>query len=415
MRILIVTQYFWPESFRINDLVVGMKEMGHEVEVLTGIPNYPTGCFFPGYRSYKPLMEFYEGIPVWRVPLFPRGNGKGWRLAVNFFSFAISASVLGPIRCQGRFDIIFVYEPSPITVGLPALVMKRMKSCPIIFWIQDLWPESLSATGAVRSQWILDRVASMVRFIYRGCDRILVQSKAFIKPTEALGVTPERIYFFPNSAEELYQPIVLEHDAEERKKMPDGFKVMFAGNIGAAQDFETILSAAGQLKDHADIHWIILGDGRKRSWVETEIRRRNLTKNFHLLGRYPVESMPRFFSLADALLVSLKKDPIFALTIPAKVQSYLACGKPILAVLDGEGGRIIEEAGAGYVSPAEDAQRLAENVQAMYSLSRAERSQIGLQGRNYFEKHFERSLLLQRLEGWMKELVTSYSVSESKP
>jgi len=414
MKILIITQYFWPEGFRINDLVLGLKEVGHEVEVLTGMPNYPTGKFFSGYSFSKPKKESYEGVPVWRVPLVPRGNGQGWRLVLNFFSFAAAACVLGPIRCRNKFDIIFVYEPSPITVGLPALVMKKVKSAPVMFWSQDLWPESLSATGAVRSQWILDRVASMVRFIYRGCDRILVQSKAFIKPTEALGVTPQRIYYFPNSAEKLYQPLDLEKNATERAKMPAGFKVMFAGNIGAAQDFETILSAAEHLQGQTDIHWIILGDGRKRSWVETEIQQRNLAGSVHLLGRHPVESMPRYFSLADAMLVTLKKDPIFALTIPAKVQSYLACGKPIIAALDGEGSRIIQEAGAGFTSPAEDSQRLAENVKAMYSLTKAERTKIGLQGRKYFEEHFERLLLLKRLEGWMKELSADYSESELK-
>jgi colanic acid biosynthesis glycosyl transferase WcaI len=406
MRILVITQYFWPENFRINDLVKGLMEKGHEIEVLTGMPNYPSGRFFPGYHFWGPPTENFAGITIRRVPLLPRGKSRGWQLVLNFFSFAFSASLFGPLRCRGHFDLIFVYEPSPMTVGLPALMMKKVKSCPILFWIQDLWPESLSATGAVRSKWILNGVASMVRFIFKRCDRILVQSKAFIQPTEDLGVSHDRIYYFPNSAEALYQPLELEEDAEERSRMPVGFKVMFAGNIGAAQDFETILSAAEYLREHTDIHWIILGDGRKRSWVETEINQRGLTGNVHLLGSHPMESMPRFFSLADVMLVTLKKDPIFALTIPAKLQSYLACGKPIIAALDGEGSRIIQEADAGLTSPAENSKLLAENVKAMYRLSMAERTEIGIRGRKYFEEHFERVLLLKRLDCWMQQLTT---------
>lgn len=412
MRILVITQYFWPESFRINDLVLGLKEFGHEVQVLTGIPNYPSGKFFPGYKFYSPLKELYEGVPVCRVPLVPRGKGQGWRLALNFFSFAFFAGLFGPVRCRGKFDIIFVYEPSPITVGLPALVMKKVKSCPVMFWSQDLWPESLSATGAVKSKWILNRVESLVRFIYKGCDRILVQSKAFIQPTEAMGVERERIYYFPNSAEELYQPLELEEDATERASMPKGFKVMFAGNIGAAQDFKTILDAAELLKKHSDIYWIILGDGRMRPWVETQIKERGLTANIHLLGKHPVESMPRYFSLADVMLVTLKKDPIFALTIPSKVQSYLACGKPIIAALDGEGSRVIEEAQAGLTSLAENSKLLAENVKAMYNMPESERLHLGRQARKYFESHFERSILLKKLDDWMVELIESTHLNQ---
>ncbi len=412
MKILVITQYFWPESFRINDLVLGLKEFGHDVHVLTGIPNYPSGSFSSGYSFFTLRKESYKGIPVSRVPLTPRGKGKGWQLALNYISFAFFASLFGPSRCKGNFDIIFVYEPSPITVGLPALVLKKIKSCPILFWSQDLWPESLSATGAVKSRWILRRVESLVRFIYKGCDRILVQSKAFIKPTEALGVERERIYYFPNSAEELYKPLQLEDDAIERESMPKGFKVMFAGNIGAAQDFKTILEAAELLKDSSDIHWIILGDGRMRPWVETQIRERGLTENIHLLGKHPLGSMPRYFSLADAMLVTLKKEPIFALTIPSKVQSYLACGKPVIAALDGEGSRVIKEAQAGLTSPAEAPKLLAENVKALYNMPESGRLHMGRQARKYFESHFERSNLLKKLDDWMVELTESTHLNQ---
>jgi glycosyltransferase involved in cell wall biosynthesis len=403
MNILIVTQYFWPENFPINDLALGLMERGHEVTVLTGMPNYPSGRLFPGYGLFKNIRQDYRELKVFRAPLMPRGGGGRLRLALNYTSFAFCASILAPFLCRKAYDLIFVYEPSPITVGLPAIVLKKIKSTPIFFWMQDLWPESLSATGAINSKRILKIVEGIVRFIYRNCDCILVQSRAFSVQIEGLGVSPGRILYYPNSAEEIYQPIKLDVAATERSLMPDGFRIMFAGNIGAAQDFPTILKAAEKLSSFSDIHWIIFGDGRMRSWVENEVRQRGLTETVHLLGRHPMESMPRFFSLADVLLVTLKKEPIFSLTIPSKVQSYLACAKPVIAGLEGEGARVIEEAGSGIACPAEDPGALSEAVLTMYSMSEAERETMGLRGRNYFESHFERTMLIDRLERWMKE------------
>ena len=186
MKILIVTQYFWPESFRINDLALGLKERGHMVTVLTGMPNYPSGRLFQGYGLFSQSKDEFQGILIHRVPLIPRGKGERWRLALNYLSFTCFASLLAPLRCRGVFDLIFVYEPSPITVGLPALVLKPLKRAPIIFWVHDLWPESLSATEAVRSEPVLRSVAKLVRFIYRRCDRILVQSEGFIPSVTVL-------------------------------------------------------------------------------------------------------------------------------------------------------------------------------------------------------------------------------------
>ena len=406
MKILIVTQYFWPENFRINDLVLGLKERGHEVRVLTGMPNYPGGQIFTGYSLFKPFKEIYEDdIPVFRLPLIPRGNGTRLRLIFNYLSFVISGCLLGPLRRLGPVDLIFIYEPSPITVCLPALLLKKLKSAPVMFWMQDLWPESLSATGAVRSEKILKMVDMLVRFIYKGCDRILVQSRAFFQPIKRQGGDSSRSLYFPNSAEELYQPVILEKDAPERALMPKGFCVTFAGNIGAAQDFGTILNAAEILKDHREINWVIIGDGRMFPWVKSQIIERNLMQTVHLLGRYPVEAMPRFFALSDALLVTLKKEPIFSLTIPSKIQSYLACAKPIIAALDGEGARIVKEADAGLTCPAENPEALAEAVLEMYRMPQSERQVMGTRGRTYFNSHFEHKMLLDRLEIWMEELI----------
>jgi glycosyltransferase involved in cell wall biosynthesis len=404
MKVLIVTQYFWPEVFGINDLAIGLKERGHAVTVLTGMPNYPSGRFFPGYGFFSPGQETYKGISVLRVPLFPRGQGRRWRLALNFFSFALFASLLAPFRCRKEIDVILVFEPSPVTVGIPAIVLKKLRGPPIMFWVQDLWPESLSATGATESRWILGMVESLVRLIYRQCDRILVQSEAFRTPIERLGVKREQIGYFPNSAEPFYRPLFLEREAPECSQLPAGFRIVFGGNIGTAQSFETILDAADRLKEVRDIQWIILGDGRMYSWVHDEVRRRGLESTVHLLGRFPAEVMPRYFALADVLLVTLRKQPIFALTIPSKVQSYLACGKPIIAALSGEGARVVQDAGAGLTPAPEDARALADAVLTMYRMPEDARRAMGLRGRSYFETHFERALLLERLDRWMSEV-----------
>lgn len=405
MRILIVTQYFWPEDFRINDIALELREHGHEVTVYTGVPNYPHGRFFAGYSAFRPSEQEFNGVKIIRAPLLPRGKGRGLRLALNFLSFALLASVLAPVRCRGSFDVILAYEPSPVTVGLPALVLKRLRRAPLLFWVQDLWPETLSATGAVRARWILALVARLVRFIYSGCDRILVQSRAFVEPVASLGVEPARILYLPNSAEALYRPMAVAADAAERASLPRGFRVVFAGNIGAAQDFETILAAAERLKSEPDIHWVIIGDGRMFSWVQEQVRERGLERSVHLLGRHPVESMPRFFALADVLLVTLKRDPVFALTVPSKVQSYLACARPILAALDGEGARVVTECGGGLAVATQDPQALAAAAHALYRTSQDERDAMGRRGRMYFEQHFDREVLLRRLVGWFEETI----------
>lgn len=407
MRILIVTQYFWPETFRINDLSIDLIKAGHQVTVLTGIPNYPNGSYFNGYGILKKRQENYNGVKVLRVPLIARGKGGKFRLILNYLSFALSAMVLAPFVCRGKYDIIFVYEPSPITVGLPALVLKKIKQAPIIFWVQDLWPESLEATGSIRSKRILSWVARLTQFIYHRCDRILVQSKAFISSIEQFGVSHKKISYFPNAAEDIYQLVKNENEKinEREKELPQGFRIIFAGNIGVSQSFETILDAASLLKHHSNIHWIIIGDGRQKKWLIEQINRRGLSHSIYLIGQKPVEEMPYYFKLADVLLVSLKKDPIFSLTIPSKLQSYLASGKPILASLDGEAARIVTEAEAGFASVSEDAKSLAHNVLEMYHKPSHIRQQMGENGRLYFEKNFRKDCLLNHLEEWMTELV----------
>ncbi|QIN77704.1 glycosyltransferase [Rubrobacter marinus] len=405
MNVLIVSQYFWPETFRINDLAEGLMERGHSVTVLTGKPNYPGGALFPGYGLFRPVRQEYKGAKVIRVPLVTRGNGRGRRLALNYLSFAAFASLLGPVLLRGKVDVVFVFEPSPVTVGLPGIVMKRVKRAPLMFWVQDLWPESIAAASTMDSEKVLAWVGRVVRYIYRRSDKVLVQSRGFINSVEKWGARPDDVLYYPNWAEALYKPARPEEDAPERRELPDGFRVVFAGNIGAAQSFETILAAARKLQDRPEIHWVILGEGRQRKWVQEQIGKLGLEGRVHLLGRRPVEDMPRYFALADALLVSLKRDLIFSLTIPGKVQSYLACGRPVIAAIDGEGARVVEEAGCGNTAAAEDADALANAVLDMYEAEPEEREEMGRRARAYFEEHFEREKLFDRLEEWMDELI----------
>jgi colanic acid biosynthesis glycosyl transferase WcaI len=413
MRILVVTNHFQPEEFRINDLVDLLKSRGHAISVLTAIPDYPSRSSFKEFSLFRKQLQIVDGVKIFRAPLVYRGDGSGLRLALNYLSFAVSASFLGPLFLRGKYDIVFVFESSPVTVGIPAVLMKKLSKCPMVFWVQDLWPETLSATDKVKSTRVLKLVGSLVKYIYKHSELILIQSEAFRQSVGSLAPPSSPISYFPNSAEELYRPVPIRECAEEAAMMPSGFRVVFAGNIGIAQDFETILSAAEILRSRKNIKWVIIGDGSRRSWVASEIDRRNLKGSVHLLGRHPMESMPMFFAMADALLVTLKRDPTFSITVPSKIQSYMACAKPIIGSLDGEGARMIEEAGAGISCPAESPQQLADAVLTMYQSSVERRKEQGRAGRAYFDAEFERNMLVDRLEGWMLELVKKQSSDDN--
>src|SRR2546430_7360433 len=222
MKLLILSQYFWPENFRINDVVEGLTERGHAVTVYTGLPNYPGGRYFAGYGFLGPLRERYKAAEVRRAPLIARGDGSGVRLALNFLSHALFATLLAPWLARGRFDAILVYEPSPMTIGIPARALRALKRAPLLFWVQDLWPESLSATGAVKSRALLGLVDRLIKWIYRGCDRVLVQSEAFIPSVEAHGVPRSRIRYLPNSAENFYRRLQPSAQNAEARELPAG-------------------------------------------------------------------------------------------------------------------------------------------------------------------------------------------------
>lgn len=404
MNILVVSQYFWPEDFRINDLVREWQGRGHRVVVLTGTPNYPGGRVFPEFARDPDAFKNYGDASVLRVPMLARSSGS-LRLVLNYISFVLGASLWGPLLLgKHQPDVIFVFGPSPVTVGLPAVLLGRIKRAPVVFWVLDLWPETLAAVGVVKSPRLLSLVGLMVGFIYNRCTLVLGQSQAFLGGITRYCRDANKVRYFPSWAEEVYDATFTE-PAHEVTAQESVFNVMFAGNIGEAQDFPAILDAADLLRKKATVRWLIVGDGRKLEWVQAEVQRRGLESQVILLGRFPVERMPSFFAHADALLVSLKKDPAFSMTIPGKVQSYLLSGIPVLGMLDGEGARVISEAGAGLVCPAGDSVGLAGAVMTLMAMDASEREAMGHQGRAYGHAEFGRGALMDRLMGLLNEAV----------
>ena len=394
MRVLIVSQYFWPEDFRINEIAVTLLEKGIEVEVLTGKPNYPRGKVFEGYRAWGCQREIRQGVHINRIPLLPRGGG-GWRLALNYLSFIISGLVFAPWQLRReKFDVVFIYAPSPILQAIPAIFLGWLKGCPVVLWVLDLWPESMLATGHVKSRVIYKLVEQVVRYIYRHVDLLLVQSPAFVDSVRALASdTP--IVYYPNSVDDTFaQPPTSAPPPVDG--LDQGFSVMFAGNIGTAQAVDVIVAAAAQLKNYPDINFVVLGDGSCRKEMLQAMQQQGLV-NLHLPGRFPQDTMPAFMQKASALLVTLADKPIFAATIPNKIQAYLAAGRPIIACLNGEGARLVVEAGAGMATPAEDATALADTILRMYRLSPAERIAMGDNGRKYYREHFNHDNLVDTL------------------
>lgn len=395
MRVLVITQYFRPETFRINEVVESLEEAGCDVSVLTGQPNYPEGKVFSGYRMWSCGQDRQtSSSAVYRVPIVPRGGGSGWRLAANYLSFVASASVFGPwLLRHKKFDIVFIYGISPILQAVPGICLRRLKGAALVTWVQDLWPQSLEVTGFVRSPSLLRCVAVLVRWIYRHNDLLLVQSPAFVPIVQAMaGLVP--VKYHPNPGERSFSQEIRED--EVTVKLGSGFNVVFAGNLGTVQALETIIDAAERLLNYRNIHIVFVGGGSRSDWLSKECARRGLS-NVQLIGRVSSQSIPAILTQASALLVSLVSSPTMSQTIPSKIQAYLAAGRPIIGCLDGEGARVIEQAGAGVVCAAEDAAALVEAILGMQELPELERQRMGNAGRCYYRSNFEPAGLTQRL------------------
>ena len=403
LSILVVSQHYWPETFRINEVVRDLRNSGTRVDVLTGQPNYPRGTTFEGYRAAGFGHEYHpEGYLIHRVPVVPRGSSGDLRRIANYLSFVFSGLALAPWLTRGRrYDVIFVYGVSPILQGLPAILLKRIKRAALVIWVQDLWPDSLLSTGYVRNRQILAAVAALTRFIYRRADLLLAQSRSFVPKIAEMAGRGAHIAYHPNPGDACV--------AAKRGQAPpanptaeDEFRIVFAGNLGVAQALETVVEAAARIGDPS-IRILLVGAGSRESWLRQEIARRNL-RNIELAGAYPPDRMPEIFANASALLVTLRRDYSLGLTIPSKVATYMAAERPIIASLDGEAAAIIREAGAGLVTAAEDAQALASAIIAMKAMPGAQRRSLGHAGRAYFERNFAPELLTRSLLQHFRQL-----------
>lgn len=401
MKVLVVSQYFWPESFRINELVNSLHGLDCQITVLTGQPNYPEGVVHKGYKGYTTDRHEYNGYSILRVPLIPRGKSGALRLFANYISFMISACIFGPwLLRKKKFDTILVYAPSPILQVIPAILIKKIKKIPLTTWIGDLWPESLQSSGFIKNRFVLKLVEYVVRFIYKHNDLLLVQSRSFLTPVKALcGSVP--VEYFPNPGESIFGQET--NNQSEGLLLPLGFNIVFAGNLGGVQALDTVLDAAESLKAEHDIYFTLIGSGSRGDWLQQEISKRKL-KNVSMPGRFPSDYMPNIFKQADVLLVSLVSNETYKITVPSKVQSYMAAGRPIICALEGEGAIIVTEAGAGIVIPPENASALVAAVLDLKKMPRNEIEKLGNAGRNYYEKNFNSITLSKQLLVRLTEL-----------
>lgn len=386
-----MSQYFWPESFIINQLSEVLVKQGHQLVVVTGKPNYPDGHIYSGYEQKEIQHESKSGIEIIRIPLRPRGKANGKALALNYLSFVWLGLFHFPRLLRNKeFDTILVFAPSPITSAIPAVPIKYLKRAHLAVWVQDLWPDSLSATGFINNKMLLKMVGYIVRAIYAFSDTLLVQSKAFIEPVKKLS-NREKIVYFPNVMQDMKTEEYMKNNTLPRNLityLEKYFCLVFAGNIGKVQSVETLLSAAEKLAGYEQIRIVIVGSGSMSEWVQTEIKKREIN-NILLTGRYPVDSMPDIFVRSEALIVSLNSEQIFSYTIPSKIQAYMSAGKPIIASINGEAARVIREARAGLTCPAEDGHALASLIQDFFDLKQNERDVMAENSRQYFLQNFE--------------------------
>ncbi len=405
MHILILTQWFPPEPvLLIQELAETLHAFGHQVTVLTGFPNYPSGKLYPGYRIRLRQREMIGSIPVIRVPLYPDHSQSGLRRALNYLSFGLSTALLGPFVAS-KPDVLFVYHP-PCTIGLPAYVLSRLWRIPYVYQIQDMWPETLSATGMVNNQRILSLVGCFMKWLYTQAAAICVISPGFRASLLAKEVPSEKIAVISNWADtSTYHPQPPQPDLARKLGLADRFNIMFAGNVGEAQGLETVAAAASLLSDTPDVQFVIVGDGVALPKLQASVRNRRLN-NVLFLGRYTVDMMPSLYSLADVLLIHLNEDPLFRITIPSKTFAYMASGKPILAAVTGDCADTVAEAGAGLVCPPQNADALAQLVRRFHAMSHAERQAMGDNGLAAVRSRYSRERLVKEIEqvlSWVVE------------
>jgi glycosyltransferase involved in cell wall biosynthesis len=398
LKVLIVSPVFWPESFRINDLAEALVASGHEVEVLAGMPNYSGGKFYKGYGWLGPMAEVHEGMRILRFPVRPRGKGRSWELLLHYGSWLVGAYVRLLWGPEADWDVVFVCQTSPVSAALPALLARKLSGAWAVIWVQDLWPDIVRASGHITHPWLIHAIGWFSNWIYRSFDHVITQSEGFKHALEGRGIPEHRLTCIHNWAENLYGEAGSANSSATMEPWQAAFVVMFAGNLGRVQGLPTILDAAERIQHSHQVHWVILGDGVLAEWMRLEVQARRLQSSVWLLGRHPVERMPSFFAKADVLLLSLGRSEALALTVPSKLQSYLASGKPILGSVDGEAARLIQDSGAGWAVPAEDPIALANQAIRISGMDSSVLKAMGKSGQAFYGQAFQREKCLKDLE-----------------
>lgn len=395
MNIVVVCQYFYPEQFRVNDIVFELIKEGHKVTVLTGLPNYPSGIVDKNYRWFKKRNEEINGVKVLRSWLLGRGKGTV-RLALNYLTFAISSSFKA-VFLKKRFDLILVYQLSPITMAIPAILLKKFTKKPLIIYCHDLWPESITSVGISQSNPIYNLILKISKWIYYSADEIFISSRMFKEYlVNVLGVKNE-ITYLPAYAESLFEEI------SSVNRRDNTINLVFAGNIGEMQSVETIILAANELKDDKLIMFHIVGDGSSRKRCEELSSHLNL-ENVLFYGQYPISEMPRFYDMADAFLITLKANKYISYTLPNKVQSYMAAGKPIIGAIDGETKQVIDDSNCGLCTTAENYIEFAKMIKA-FAREKDKHLIYGNNARQYYYKNFSKEVYMERLNNLLQKLI----------
>lgn len=398
-HILVISQYFYPENFRINDICKEWVKRGYEVTVVTGIPNYPQGKFYKGYGWFRKSKECYEGINIIRIPIISRGKGS-IRLAMNYFSYVFSG-FFWKLFTRVKADKVFIFEVSPMTQALVGIWYAKKRKIPCYIYVQDLWPENVEIVTGIHNKHIIGAIDKMVNYIYKNCEKILATSPSFVKRIEeresAWNAEASKVIYWPQYAEEFYRPV----EKIELSDMPQNekIKIVFTGNIGYAQGLDILPKVAEVLKrDKVECQFIIIGDGRYREEFEKEIEQREVSDMFALLGRKNPEEIPYYLAWCDVAFLSFADNSLYKMTIPAKLQSYMACGMPILAVAGGETKRIIEEAECGIVCGMSDVSLIAENIKKQAKLSCEAVECMKRHAREYGERYFCKEMLMNQIE-----------------
>ena len=396
MKLLVVCQYYYPEQFRINDICEQLVQDGHTVTVLTGLPNYPVGKIPNNYRWGRKRKEVINGVNV--VRSFEIGRKSGViGMAMNYASYMISASIKA-LFLKKDFDIIFVYQLSPVTMALPGVVMKKLCKKPLYLYCCDIWPESMKIIISDDGRFIYKLVKKFSRYLYSKCDAITVTSQPFIKYfNKEHSIPTEKISYIPQHAEDIYTKM----DFSPSDDITD---FVFMGNMGIAQDIECILEAAEEIKNIPKFKIHFVGDGSFLEKSKTFVQAKGLNDIVVFHGRYPLEKMADFYKLADACLLTLKAENLIGLTMPSKLQGYMAAGKPVVAAINGAAQEIIKQSECGICVNASNSKELAEAMKDFIE-SPCKYKDCGENGRRYFEKHFTKHIFMEKLEEELNRLV----------